>query len=148
MLTRKKGTALTAIVLGATLSLTGCFGNPLENLVNQGIEGGIGGIVEDATGGVFGMTEGEVPAGFPNEVPLIDGKIQGGFAVTVDDANTWTVTVIVSGGTVPQVAEHITGQLTGAGFEAAEGTMATEEMTISSFTKEPFTVLATVTTTD
>ncbi|MCM3656167.1 hypothetical protein M3147_02765 [Agromyces mediolanus] len=61
---------LAATAVFAATALTGCFANPVEDLVNQGIEGA----VEEATGGDVSLG-GELPADFPDDVPLVDGEI-------------------------------------------------------------------------
>lgn len=83
---------LTAGVL--TLTLTGCFSNPLEQIT----EGGLEGIVEQVTGGnvdVGADGTAAVPADFPSEVPLPPGSpttsfsIDGNYQLTyaIDDAS-------------------------------------------------------------
>lgn len=144
MNSRRRTTALTAIVLGATLSLTGCFGNPLENLVNQGVEGAI----ESATGGLLGGSSGELPDGFPTEIPIIPGDVQGGFGVNVEGAQTWTAVVNASGGSVEEAGAHIAQQMSGAGFEASEIGASIAGRSMATYTKDQLTVLVTVTSDD
>jgi nucleotide-binding universal stress UspA family protein len=63
--------AMAIAIAGVTASLlTGCFANPVEELVNRSVEGA----VEEATGGDVSLS-GELPADFPAEVPVIEGKI-------------------------------------------------------------------------
>lgn len=103
--TTRAAIAITIAGLTATL-LTGCFGNPVENLVNQGIEDA----VEDATGGDVNL-DGELPADFPESVPVIDGDIN--LAAGTGGSEGWVV-VITSSAADP-VAEAATA-LEGAGF--------------------------------
>ncbi|MGX5696915.1 hypothetical protein ACWKWP_12005 [Agromyces soli] len=98
---------LAAIALITATALTGCFGNPVENLVNQGIEDA----VEEATGGDVEVG-GELPSDFPAEVPIIDGDIV--FAAgSMGDG--WLVTVSAKGG--DPVGEAVQA-LEAAGFTA------------------------------
>ena len=81
---------IAVVIAGLTVSLlTGCFGNPLENLVNQGVEDA----VEGVTGGEVSV-EGELPADFPESVPLIDGDI--GLAAGTGSSEGWMVVVTSS----------------------------------------------------
>lgn len=137
MLTRRHSTAFAAIALGASLTLTGCAGNPLEGLINEGIE--------QATGGVFGGgSSGELPNGFPSEVPIISGEIQGGFGLNVEGANAWTVVVKVTAGTVDEAAEHIAGQMAAAGFETPEMDGSFAGQSVRTYSKDKFSALVTV----
>lgn len=80
--------ALAIAAISATL-LTSCFGNPVEDLVNQGVEDAI----EGATGGEVSVG-GELPADFPTSVPLVDGKI--GVAAGTGGADGWVVVITSS----------------------------------------------------
>jgi hypothetical protein len=96
---------LAAIAAFAATALTGCFGNPVEDLVNQGIEGA----VEEATGGDVSLS-GELPADFPAEVPLLEGEIV--FAAGAAGEG-WLVTMTSSA--ADPVADAVAA-LEGAGF--------------------------------
>ena len=106
--------AVAVAIAGITTSLlTGCFGNPVENLVNQGVEDA----VESATGGDVSL-DGELPEGFPTSVPLIDGDIT--VAAGAGGADGWVV--VISSSASDPVAEAASA-LEGAGF--------TEDTTVS-----------------
>ena len=99
--------AIAVAIAGVTATLlTGCFGNPVEDLVQRGVEGA----VEDATGGEVSLG-GELPAGFPTSVPLVDGDIS--LAAGAGGVEGWVV-VITSSAAEP-VADAAAA-LEGAGF--------------------------------
>ena len=103
----KRFTVPLALVLALAIapSLSGCFGNPLEQ------------IVEGATGGDVSLPGQSVPDDFPSDVPLIDGEVVFGMGVGNDDGKAWNVTVKVGG---LDAVDQITSQLEGAGFTANE----------------------------
>jgi len=79
--------AMAVVIAGLTASLlTGCFGNPVEDLVNQGVEDA----VEGATGGEVSL-DGELPADFPESVKLVEGDIS--FAGGTGTGEGWLVMV-------------------------------------------------------
>ncbi len=69
--------ALAALGLGLTLTLTGCFANPLEGLVEGVVEGGVEQIIEDQTGVDVDVngSGASLPDSWPAEVPTVDGEI-------------------------------------------------------------------------
>jgi hypothetical protein len=69
--------ALAALGLGLTLTLTGCFANPLEGLVDGVVEGGVEQIIEDQTGVDVDVngSGASLPDSWPAEVPTVDGEI-------------------------------------------------------------------------
>lgn len=70
-LTTSRRVALALVSAAASaLLFTGCVGNPVEDLVNQGVEDA----VEGATGGEVELG-GELPAGFPPSIPLLEGTV-------------------------------------------------------------------------
>ena len=78
---------LAIAVAGMTATLfTGCFGNPVEDLVNQSVED----TIEGATGGDVSL-DGEVPADFPASVPLIDGDVT--FGAGAGGSEGWIVMI-------------------------------------------------------
>jgi hypothetical protein len=103
----KRFTVPLAIVLAlaVTPALAGCFGNPIEQ------------IVEGATGGDVSLPGQSVPEDFPKDVPIIDGEVTFGMGVGNDDGKAWNVTVKVSG---LDAADTIKSELEGAGFTANE----------------------------
>lgn len=106
--------ALAVVIAGLTASLlTGCFSNPVEDLVNQGVEDA----VEGATGGEVSL-DGELPSDFPGSVPLIDGVIS--FAGGSGGGEGWIV--MVTSDAADPVADA-RAALEGAGF--------TEDTTVS-----------------
>lgn len=103
--TRRISTALaiaSALVIGPMLS--GC--------------GALEGIIEQVTGGEVDVSIGQLPEGWPTEVPVIDGQIIGGGTTEADDGTPiWNVTVTVEG---EEAFADIQTQLEGAGFEAVD----------------------------
>lgn len=94
------------LALAVTPALSGCFGNPIEQ------------IVEGATGGEVDLGGNSVPEGFPSEVPLADGEVLFGAAVGNDDGRIWNVTIKVAGA---DALDAIVAQLEGAGFTTTDG---------------------------
>jgi hypothetical protein len=76
------------------------------------------GVIEQQTGGQVDLGGASVPEDFPAEVPLADGEIVNGSAVTTDAGRAWNILMNVSD---PAAPESIAAQLEGAGFLAAEG---------------------------
>ncbi|MRG60786.1 hypothetical protein GE115_13040 [Agromyces sp. CFH 90414] len=106
---RSRGRAVSALVVAgfsATL-LTGCFFNPFE-AAEQGVEEAI----EGATGGEVNLG-GELPEGFPAEVPLIEGSIT--FSGGAGGAEGWIVTIDPSTDAADAAAEAAAA-LEAAGF--------------------------------
>lgn len=101
---RTRYPAVLAIVmaLAITPALSGCFGNPIEN------------IIEGATGGNVDLGGSSVPDGYPvDEVPLIDGEIVYGASVGAEGAKIFNVTVKVQDASA---LDEISAQLEGAGM--------------------------------
>lgn len=101
---RKRVTVPLAIViaLAITPALSGCFANPIEQLV------------EGATGGNVDLGGGSLPEGFPTDVPVIDGEIVFGMSLgNVTDGQAWNVTVKVADASA---IDTIKSELSGAGF--------------------------------
>lgn len=66
-----------AVVIAATL--TGCFANPLdaivENVTEDTAKSAAEDMIEEMTGGEAGIEFGELPADFPKEIPLVSDNI-------------------------------------------------------------------------
>lgn len=104
MALRTRYTAPIAIViaLAMTPALSGCFGNPVES------------IIEGATGGEVDLGGNSLPADFPtDQVPVIDGEIVYGGSIGSGAEKVFNVTVRVSDGAALQ---QIKDELEGAGF--------------------------------
>lgn len=92
------------LLLGAAPALAGC----------SVVEG----VIEQQTGGQIDLGGTTVPDDFPAEVPLADGEIVNGSAVTAPGGERgWNILMNVSD---PAAPESIAAQLEGAGFLAAE----------------------------
>lgn len=115
-------TATLAIALAATLTLSGCFGNPIENLVKEGVNGAI----KQATGADVDLGGQEIPADFPSQIPIVDGTVEFAASVTVDGRKVWTVRLKVSN---PDIFKEIQAGMIGAGFTetVSGGTMGMYE---------------------
>lgn len=95
------------IALAVTPALSGCFGNPVEQ------------IIEGATGGDVDLGGKSVPDGFPSEVPLAQGEVLFGASLGNDEGHVWNVTIKVADAAA---IDQIVAQLESAGFStAAEG---------------------------
>lgn len=106
---RTRVTAPIAIILAISIApaLTGCFGNPVES------------IIEGATGGQVDLGGTTLPDGYPEaEVPVIDGEIVFGGALGDGSGAIYNVTVKVSGASA---IDDIKAQLEGAGFTTQAG---------------------------
>ncbi|WP_010203084.1 hypothetical protein [Salinibacterium sp. PAMC 21357] len=91
---------IVAVALATTLSLSGCFANPIDQLtdkIGSGIaEEGAEKLIEGATGSDIDIdADGTMPEDFPDEVPIVDGNIEAAVGLTIDGQQTWTVTFIV-----------------------------------------------------
>lgn len=91
--------ASLALVIAPTLS--GCFGNPVE------------GIIEGATGGDIDLGGGSLPDGYPSaEVPVVDGEIIYSLKVGAGGDQVYNVTVQ----TGADPTDTVRNQLLAAGF--------------------------------
>ncbi|HEU5222184.1 MAG TPA: hypothetical protein VFU07_00685 [Candidatus Lumbricidophila sp.] len=82
----RRATGSIAVAIAAALTLSGCFGNPLD-----GVKKNVEKQIEEQTGGKVAF--GELPQDFPKaEVPIIDGDIAG--AVADPATKGWVVTVV------------------------------------------------------
>lgn len=89
------------IAIAITPALAGCFGNPIES------------IIEGATGGQVDLGGTSVPDGFPNEVPLASGEVLFGGSLSDGTSKVFNVTMKVTGGSP---VDAIKAQLEGAGL--------------------------------
>lgn len=95
---RRTAPAIAALGLGLALTLTGCFANPLEGLVEGVVEGGVEQIIQDQTGVDVDLngSGASLPDSWPADVPTVDGQVmfsaaaEGSFtaAITVNDIGT------------------------------------------------------------
>lgn len=133
----KRFTATAAIVLALAITpaLSGCFGNPIEQ------------IVEGATGGDVSLPGQGIPDDFPQDVPLYDGEVTFGLGVGNGDGKAWNVTVRVPG---LDAADQIKSQLEGAGFAQNEAGVggATEDGATLIYGNDKYTVLVVITKDD
>ncbi|MFF2387361.1 hypothetical protein [Agromyces sp. NPDC058104] len=105
LVTARRAAAAVAIAALSAALFTGCA-NPLEDLVNQGVEGAI----EDATGGEVSL-DGEVPSDFPAEIPLVEGEVALGAGT--GGADGWIV--MITSTAADPIADAV-AKLEGAGF--------------------------------
>lgn len=131
----KRFTVPLAIVLALAITpaLAGCFGNPIEQ------------IVEGATGGDVSLPGAGIPDDFPKaDVPLYDGEVVFGIGIGNDEGKGWNVTV-----KVPDIAavDDIKSQLEGAGFTANEAGIGgtTDDGATLVYGNDKYTVLVVVT---
>lgn len=107
---RRTVPAVAALALGVSLTLSGCFANPLEQLTEGLVEGGVEQIIEDQTGVDVDVdgSGASLPDAWPAEVPVPAGNIvasagvDGTFFVTletasVDDAEAGYQNILASG---------------------------------------------------
>ena len=120
------------LALAITPALAGCFGNPIEQ------------IVENATDGQVDVGGEGLPDGFPEaEVPIVDGEILFPMGFGDEGAKVWNVAVKVDG---LEVADEIRAQLEGAGFTENEAGIggATEDGATLLYANAKYTVLVMV----
>jgi hypothetical protein len=95
------------VAVSAVPMLTGCFGNPVQGVLNAAT----GGKVNLGGGGLGG---GSLPSDFPKSVPTYSGKIDTAVALGTGSKEVWNVTVEIPGSST---YNEIKSQLTGAGFK-------------------------------
>lgn len=82
---RRALAGIAGIALAA--GLVACSGSPIDNIVGGAVDRAI----EEAVGGDVDIsTDGRVPEGFPDSVPLVDGEVIGGAA---GGGAGWTVVI-------------------------------------------------------
>lgn len=92
---RRTAPAAALIALGLAVSLSGCFANPLDQITEGIVEGGVEQIIEDQTGVDVDIdgTGASLPDGWPAEVPVPAGTIiasaavDGTFFITMETAS-------------------------------------------------------------
>jgi len=92
---RRTAPVAAIVGLGLAVSLSGCFANPLEQITEGIVEGGVEQIIEDQTGVDVDIdgSGASLPDGWPAEVPVPAGTIQasaaadGTFFVTMQTAS-------------------------------------------------------------
>ena len=91
-----KGAISVAIAAGLTVSLSGCFANPLESFTDNLVEGTVENVVEGATGVDVDVdgdgSGGSLPDSWPAELPVPDGKI----AFSLAAGGAYSATVVVA----------------------------------------------------
>ena len=117
--------ALAAVLLvAAPLTLTGC------SLVE--------GAIESQTGGDIDLGGTTVPADFPAEVPIAEGDIVNGSAISSDGGEkVWNVLINVAD---PAAPDSIAAQLEGAGFTSPGVGGITDEGGTLTYTKDDLVV--------
>ncbi|MDI2099652.1 hypothetical protein [Ruicaihuangia caeni] len=134
--------AVAAVALAVLLApaLAGCFQNPVDAIVERGVEEAIKG----ATGVEVDVTGdgSSVPSDWPTAVPLPDGSVSDGASITTGGSTTWTVTLRPQGD-VPTVFAQAREALKGAGFEETFVTEAPNDAS-GIFGDGTYTVLLTV----
>jgi len=90
---RRTVPAIAALGVGLALTVSGCFANPLEQLTENLVEGGIEQIVEDQTGVNIDVdstgTGASLPDNWPADVPTVDGNVQ--FSVATEGIFSATI---------------------------------------------------------
>lgn len=130
MTIKMKVTAALGVVTCAFLLASCSPGDLIDRAVEKGVEKGIeaatgseididedGGQISIATedGEVSFGSGSELPDGFPDEVPLIDGEITSGMRFSEADSDGYMVGVVVKGA-MSDVYAEATGLLEAAGF--------------------------------
>lgn len=95
---RYRSLALPTIAVAAALSLSGCFANPLDGLVENVVQGGVEGLIENELGENVDVTlpgqgGGQLPSSWPSDVPTPPGDVV--FAVA--SPGNWTASIVVDG---------------------------------------------------
>lgn len=108
---RRTVPAVAALALGVSLTLSGCFANPLEQLTGGLIEGGVEQIIEDQTGVDVDVdgSGASLPDSWPADVPTLQGEIV--FSAAAEGVFTAAIKV----GSLAE-AEQAYADLEGAGY--------------------------------
>lgn len=128
-LTIRSRAAIAVAIAGVAASLlTGC--NPAD-VLNQGVEDAI----EGATGGDVSL--GELPEGFPESVPVIEGEISVGAGGEAGGQEGWTV-VVTSDAADPMADAK--AALESAGF-SDDPSISTDGGGAAAYSNDEYTVL-------
>lgn len=130
--TRTRAALAASVAMIGSIAIAGCSASPVEQLVRGGVEQA----AEGATGGDVSLG-GRLPAGFPSEVPLIEGEI--GFGGSSGDAENagWIVTI------ESEAADPVgdaSRKLEAAGF-TSDGTFGADSGTFASYRNEQYAVV-------
>lgn len=108
---RRTAPAVAVIGLGLALTLSGCFANPLDQLTEGIVEGGVEQIIEDQTGVDVDIdgTGASLPADWPADVPTVAGEVM--FSAAADGTFTAAITVANAG-----AAEQAFAEMLSAGY--------------------------------
>ncbi len=111
---RRTVPAVAALALGVSLTLSGCFANPLEQLTDGLIEGGVEQIIEDQTGVDVDVdgSGASLPDSWPADVPTLQGEVV--FSAAAEGVFTAAITV----GSIGEAQQAFT-DLTDAGYTQA-----------------------------
>lgn len=82
-------TTALALAIGATFTLSGCFGNPLDDLAR----GGASEFLKGATGADIDIGGTSIPQNFPSQIPVADGEVEFGGSIAVEGKRVWTVRI-------------------------------------------------------
>lgn len=117
---KKIATATVTATIALGLTLTGCA-NPIESLIQGGVNKAAEGFLEQATGGEFKLGGTDLPDGFPSEVPLPNGTLAQ--SLTID--GTYTLAFEVDETEVDGFLKTLEskGFAGGDGMDSAEGYM-------------------------
>lgn len=116
--------ALSVLLLVGAPVLTGC------SMVE--------GLIESQTGGDIDLGGNTVPDDFPADVPLAEGEVVNGSAISSDGGErVWNVLINVSD---PSAPDSIAAQLEGAGFTSPGVGGVTEEGGTLTYTKDDLVV--------
>jgi hypothetical protein len=112
---KKLTPTLRALIVAGSLILVG------TSVSGCGVLSGLTGTVQSSQGGSVSLG-GELPAGWPKAVPVVDGEITFG-AGSTSEKDTWVVTIKP---TSPNALGDAQTQLEGAGFSLDGGVSASE----------------------
>lgn len=108
---RRTTPAIATLSLALAVSLSGCFANPLDQLTEGLVEGGVEQLIQDQTGVDIDIngTGASLPDSWPTEVPTLQGNVQFSAA----SAGSYTAAIVV--GSLAAAQQAFT-DLTDAGF--------------------------------